>query len=102
MAAQGMGPGLDCQKKMVAYYSAGPNESQAQQVAPKHLEFVAAGLKKGTLLEAGPVDGGGGMLVLNFTESADAEALIKEDPFVKEGVVKYRINGWRRCVAAAQ
>lgn len=94
-----MPPGMDCRKKMVAFYTGGPNHAAMQQVAPKHLEFLMGLFKKGTLLEAGPIDDDRGMLVFNLEDPAAAEALVKDDPFVKEGVVKYQLAGWRRCVA---
>jgi uncharacterized protein YciI len=42
--------------------------------------------------------GGGGLLLLEATDHASAEALIRQDPMVRSGCVSWELHGWISAV----
>jgi len=42
--------------------------------------------------------GGGGLLLLEATDHASAEALIRQDPMVRSGCVTWELHGWISAV----
>lgn len=94
-------PGMDCQERVVVFLKTGPNWDQRGQVFPKHVEHIGGLLKKGVLLEAGPLEDGRAMAIYNTADPAAAEAAAKADPFVLEQVTVFDSRAmWQRCVAA--
>ena len=93
-------PGIDCQRKTVVYYKAGPNWDKARDYTEPHLRYLADLLKKGVASEAGPNDDKGGLLVYNSTDPAEVDAWVLKDPLVANGVVVWTRSGWTRCVVA--
>lgn len=81
-----------------------PVEGAGDRTAARgaHFDFVANLEKSGALVMGGPfVDEetgkpqGKGMFVLKATSAAEAEAMVKDDPFVTGGFRTFRIQPWR-------
>jgi uncharacterized protein YciI len=75
--------------------SAGKSRAEIMAVYPRHKAFLDEFLARGEVVGVGPfTDAGGGNMALFRTRSA-AEAFVKGDPFLLEGLVKeYQIKDW--------
>jgi uncharacterized protein YciI len=84
----------------ILYMDATEKAGDRLPVRAEHLAAVAELERKGTLFAAGPfldaegLPNGSGMFILRATY-AEAEAIAKNDPFVKHGFRTYRIAPWR-------
>lgn len=80
-------------KTVVIGHSSGASMDTIMAVYPRHKVVVDRYLEKGAILGIGPFTDGGNMAI--FKTRADAEAFVKEDPFILEGLVKsYDIRDW--------
>lgn len=62
-------------------------------VYPRHKEVVDKYINRGEVIGIGPFAGGGNMAIFKTREAA--EAFVKEDPFILEGLVKsFVIRDW--------
>jgi uncharacterized protein len=75
--------------------SAGKSRDEIMAVYPRHKAFLAQFVARGEVVGVGPfTDPGGGNMAL-FRSRAAAEAFVKGDPFLLEGVVQaYQIKDW--------
>ncbi len=68
------------------------------EVRPEHRAYLAEALAAGTLLASGPYaddDAPGALLVVRAGSTAEVEALLSADPFVREGLVADReVREW--------
>ena len=65
---------------------------QVESVTPAHREFLDQGYRAEKLLVSGPrVPRTGGVIVARVQTREEADALIQEDPFFKEGIADYEV-----------
>ena len=71
------------------------------ETRPAHREYLKRLLDSGHLAISGPfTDDSGGLLVYEAETLAEAEALLRNDPFTKAGVfVSWTIRGWKPIMA---
>jgi hypothetical protein len=80
-------------KAVVIGESSGAPMETIMAVYPRHKQVVDRYVEKGAVLGIGPFGDGGNMAI--FKTRADAEAFVKEDPFILEGLVKsFVIRDW--------
>ena len=80
-------------KAVVIGESSGASRDAIMAVYPRHKAIVEKYIAKGAVLGIGPFADGGNMAV--FKTRADAEAFVKEDPFILEGLVtSFVIRDW--------
>jgi uncharacterized protein YciI len=67
------------------------------ETRPAHRDYLKGLLDSGHLAISGPfTDDSGGLLVYEAETLAEAEALLRNDPFAKAGVfVSWTMRGWR-------
>lgn len=84
---------------VVLTYDAADSEPR-QTVRPAHRDYLWSLANAGKLLHAGPFADDSGALLVYEAESLDeAKAILAEDPFSKEGIVKgSSINEWNRVL----
>jgi uncharacterized protein YciI len=70
----------------------------AHLVWVKELQRQGQAISSGYLVDAQGSPGGGGLLLLEATDHADALALVQQDPLVASGSVDWQLQGW---IAAA-
>lgn len=66
------------------------------QIRPVHRQYLTALKENGQLVCAGPfTDGSGALIVYEAATAADAEGLLKGDPFHANGVfLKWQLRPW--------
>lgn len=71
--------------------------AKVDSIRPKHREYLNSLLAKGQLACSGPFTNGYGALIVYEAETlADAEALIRADPFHNNGVfVRWEVRPWK-------
>lgn len=65
-----------------------PTPKQMQAAIQAHLAYLKAGFEDGTILMSGPLEHGGGIILV---KSEDIDRFCREDPVVKLGIHQYRI-----------
>jgi len=96
-------PGMQCPQRTLVLFERGPNWDKASQVAPKHLAYMLQQMKSGKVLSSGPIEGGppAAAMVLAASDWSQAQAILNDEPFTHEGVVKIAShNVWNACEAA--
>jgi uncharacterized protein len=80
-------------KTVVIGESSGASREAIMAVYPRHKQVVDRFAARGVVLGIGPFSDGGNMAIFKTREAA--EAFVKEDPFILEGLVKsYAIRDW--------
>jgi uncharacterized protein YciI len=80
-------------KAVVIGESSGATMEQVMAVYPRHKAVVDAFVARGEVIGIGPFADRGNMAIFRSREAA--EAFVKQDPFVLEGLVKsYAIREW--------
>jgi uncharacterized protein YciI len=80
-------------KAVVIGESSGATMEQVMAVYPRHKAVVEAFIARGEVIGIGPFADRGNMAIFRTREAA--EAFVKQDPFVLEGLVKsYAIREW--------
>jgi uncharacterized protein len=80
-------------KAVVIGESSGATMEQIMAVYPRHKAIVDAFVARGEVIGIGPFSDRGNMAIFRTREAA--EAFVKEDPFVLEGLVKsFVIREW--------
>ena len=80
-------------KTVVIGESSGPSMDTVMAVYPRHKAVVDSFIKKGEVIGIGPFADRGNMAIFRTREAA--EAFIKQDPFILEGLVKsFVIREW--------
>jgi uncharacterized protein len=86
-------------KAVVIGESSGASMDAIMAVYPRHKTVVDAFKQKGVVLGIGPFADRGNMAIFRSREAA--EAFVKEDPFILEGLVKsYVIRDWDDAMLA--
>lgn len=72
-----------------------------QELLPAHIEWAVQAERRGELFASGPFaaegvqpGAAGGMTIVRAGSHTEAEALLAQDPFVKEGLVTVTIRKW--------
>jgi hypothetical protein len=74
---------------------------KVQSIRPIHRQYLASLRDRGQLAAAGPfTDGTGALIVYEAESAADAEKLLQDDPFNKNGIfLKYVLRPWNPALA---
>jgi uncharacterized protein YciI len=69
-----------------------------------HLAYMQRLHEEGKVLKAGPVgDGSGAVVLFSVTDQAEAEALVRDDPYTAAGVsADVRLRPWTVVIPAAE
>jgi uncharacterized protein YciI len=80
-------------KAVVIGTSSGASMDTIMAAYPRHKAVVDRYVERGDVIGIGPFIGGGNMGIFRSREAA--EAFVKEDPFILEGLVKsFSIHEW--------
>ena len=84
---------------VILTYDAADSEHR-QAVRPTHREYLWSLANAGKLLHAGAfADDTGALIVYEAESLSEAEAMLADDPFSKEGIIKAaKINEWNRVL----
>lgn len=95
-------PGMKCPERTVVLLTIDPaNASKINQYYDEHLAYILPFMKAGKVIAAGPSDDGGGFIIFGTTDWAAAEAILKKEPFTREGIMKVASHTvWRACEPA--
>jgi uncharacterized protein YciI len=96
-------PGMQCPQRTLVLFERGPNWEKAAQVAPQHLAYILRQMKSGKVLSGGPMEGDQPAAAMLFAAGdwGQVEAILKDEPFTHEGVLKVAShNVWNACEAA--
>ncbi len=86
-------------KAVVIGESSGATMEQIMAVYPRHKAVVDAFIAKGDVVGIGPFADRGNMAIFRSREAA--EAFVKQDPFILEGLVKsFVIRDWNDAMLA--
>ncbi len=66
-----------------------PTGDELKKVMGEHFAYLKVGLENGSVSLSGPKTGGDGGIVI--VKSDNIEDFCNEDPFVRQGVQKYRV-----------
>jgi uncharacterized protein len=82
--------------KFAAVIEYTPDKAKIAEIRPAHREYLMGLKKEGKVALAGPItDDSGAVIVYEAESAADAEALIRADPFATGGVfVSWKIRPW--------
>jgi len=81
-------------KYVVIGESSGASMDAIMKVFPRHKDLVDVFIAKGEVIGIGPFSDRGNMAIFRSKEAA--EAFIKQDPFMLEGLVKsYVVREWK-------
>ncbi len=72
-----------------------PEARVRDEIHPKHVQFVAAGVEKGVVVFGGPKTGSGGFLLVKAPSLEACRAFLDGDPMVVAGAQTYRISEMR-------
>ena len=81
-------------KAVVIGIGSGASRDTVMAVYPRHKAFVETFITRGDVIGIGPFTDTGGNLAI-FRSREAAEAFVREDPFMLEGLIKsYDIRDW--------
>jgi uncharacterized protein YciI len=77
------------------------DKSKIADIRPIHRQYLASLKEKGQLAASGPfTDDSGALIVYEAASKEEAEAILKGDPFFKNGIfLKYQIRPWNTVIA---
>ena len=77
------------------------NASKIDAVYDEHMAYIVPLMKSGKVVSVGPTSDGRGVIVFATKEWSEAEAIMKKEPFTREGVMKITSHTvWNACEAA--
>jgi uncharacterized protein YciI len=86
-------------KAVVFYESSDATPDKIMEVYPRHKQVVDEFAKQGRIIAIGPFANPAGGSMGVFTDRESAEEFIKQDPFVKEGLVgKITVKEWNEIL----
>jgi len=87
--------------KFAAIIEYAPDAEKIARVRPTHREYLQGLKRNGNVVLAGPfTDDSGGLLIYEAETAEEADAMIRNDPFFKEGVfVSWVLREWRPVTA---
>lgn len=75
------------------------NKSTFDQFVSAHKDYVRSLIAKGHQAKTGHWgEFGGGMMVFSAANLEEAEAIVAQDPLIKNGCVDYQLHEWRIVV----
>jgi uncharacterized protein YciI len=97
-------PGMRCpERTLVIFDIVMENAGKANSVYDEHIEFLRTHMKAGTIVSGGPTVDGHGVILFSGTKWPEIEALLKKEPFMRDGVMKLAAHyGWRACEVEKQ
>lgn len=95
-------PGMACPERTIVLYDVQQDKvDKMQQFYEEHLAYVLPLMKSGKVVSAGPTQDGRGVLIFAGKDWAEIEAILKKEPFTREGVMKMTSHTvWNACEAA--
>jgi uncharacterized protein YciI len=96
-------PGMRCPQRTLVLFERGPNWEKAATVAPRHLAYILEQMKAGKVLSGGPLEGVQPAAAMLFAVSdwSQVQAILNDEPFTHEGVLKIASHdAWNACEAA--
>jgi len=96
-------PGMQCLQRTLVLFDRGPHWETAPKVAAKHVAYILQQMKSGKILSGGPMEGAQPAAAILFALSdwSQVEAILNDEPFTHEGVLKIaRHDVWNACEAA--
>jgi uncharacterized protein YciI len=74
-----------------------PDKAKILEVRPAHREYLTGVVKSGRLVVGGPyIDDSGAIIIYEAESVEEAEKLLRDDPFAKQGVfVSWTIRPWK-------
>ncbi len=77
------------------------DKDKIAEIRPTHREYLTSLLEKDKLVACGPfTDDSGALIIYEAPTAEEAEALVQNDPFNKNGVfVKYELRPWKAVMA---
>ena len=97
-----MPPGMRCPQRILVISEFGNNEAGLKQFHDEHLDYMRGLMKSGKVILAGPTADQHTAAILFATQDwAEAEELLKKEPFHREHVLKV-VNHyvWTACESA--
>ena len=94
---------MQCPQRTLVLFERGPNWEKAATVAPQHLAYILQQMKSGKVLSGGPMQGVTPAAAMLFASGdwSQVEAILSDEPFTHEGVLKIASHGvWSACEAA--
>jgi uncharacterized protein YciI len=93
--------GLRCPEVTLVLFEAQPaNAAKAKDLFNEHLAFLTAQMKAGKLVSGGPTADRRGVMLFSTTDWPPIEELLKQEPFLREGVMKIASHTvWTSCSA---
>ena len=93
---------MQCPQRTLVTWDLGPNWDQRMKFAPAHFEYMLRQMKSGAIISAGPmIDRPKAVAVFAAKDWVQVEAILKDEPFTREGVLKIAEHAvWSACEAA--
>jgi uncharacterized protein YciI len=75
------------------------NKAVFDQFVPAHTAYVKGLIQQGHQVKTGYWrERGGGMMLFQAANFAEAETIVKQDPLIQNGCVNYQLHEW--CIIA--
>jgi uncharacterized protein YciI len=77
------------------------DKAKISEIRPTHRQYLTGLKDKGQLVAAGPfTDDSGALIIYEAPSAAEAEQLVKNDPFNKGGIfIKWQLRPWNTVMA---
>jgi uncharacterized protein YciI len=87
--------------KFAAIIEYAQDRAKIAELRPLHRQYLAELRQRGRLAASGPFTDDSGALIIYEADSAEeAEAILKGDPFAKNGIfVRYQLRPWNPVIA---
>ena len=94
-------PGMRCPERTLVISEFGENGANAARFREEHMSYMAGLMKSGKVILAGPMGDQQSAAILFATKDwSEAEALLKNEPFHREHVLKVASHKiWTACQA---
>ena len=101
-AQQSVPPGMQCPQRTLVTWELGPHYADREQFASQHFAYMARQMKAGALIMAGPLaDGQRAVGLFSAKDWPEVEAILKDEPFTRAGVLKVADHAvWTACAPA--
>jgi uncharacterized protein YciI len=95
-------PGMTCPERTLVIYDLVQDKMPLiEKFYDEHLANLNKLMKEGKIVSSGPTDDGRGILIFAGTNWPEIEALLKKEPFTREGILKMTSHTvWRACEPA--
>ncbi|HTX34792.1 MAG TPA: YciI family protein [Bryobacteraceae bacterium] len=95
-------PGMRCPQRTLVLSEFGENAANSARFQAEHLDYMRGLMKSGKVITAGPMtDNHTTAMVFATKDWAEVEAILKKEPFHREGVLKVvKHMVWNACEVA--